>query len=182
MILTIMETLKKIWTNIAPYVAGISIGGIVSCVFYGLFRFGFNKALNKIDTTKMENKCITAATNEVKKTTFKVSIQPIVESEITKAVENITKNVNDNLISATNTNNEVLKNLANSIICLGAYFDDSIGVADSKKEAFKESVALLQASIENKEAQTTNEAVVEQLQVLPNIETKTKTKDTTIIR
>ena len=66
MILTIMTTLKGIWTNIAPYVAGISIGGIVSCGFYCLFKFGFTKTLNKIDTAKMKADTIEAAKKEVK--------------------------------------------------------------------------------------------------------------------
>lgn len=182
MILTIMTTLKGIWTNIAPYVAGISIGGMVSCGFYCLFKFSFNKALNKIDTNKMENKCINAAKQEVKETTFKVSIQPIVQSEIKKATEEITEYSKKELLKSNNDLSQRLDKLTNVVIALGNYFDDSIGVSDTKKQAFKEAVNELNDISTSIKEDTEKEAVVEQLEVLPNIEVKQNTNDNTIIR
>ena len=182
MILTIQQTLKSIWTNIAPYITGISIGGMVSCAYYCLFKFGFNKALNKIDTTKMENKCINAAKQEVKETTFKVSIQPIVASEIKKATEEITEYSKKELLKSNNDLSQRLDKLTNVVIALGNYFDDSIGVSDTKKQAFKEAVNELNDISTSIKESTEKEVVVEQLEVLPNIEVKQKTNDNTIIR
>ncbi len=177
MIFTITNSIKTIWNNIAPYVAGISIGGIISCVFYCLFKFGFNKALNKIDTTKMKNECVNAAKNEVKETTFKVSIQPVVLSEVKKVCEEIKEDANNKLIESNKSIDERLTKLENVVIALGNYFDDSIGVSESKKEAFHNAVA----DLENASKEETKEVVVEQLEVLPNVEVEEK-KETTIYR
>lgn len=176
MIFTIINSIKTIWNNIAPYVAGISIGGIISCVFYCLFKFGFNKALNKIDTTKMENKCINAAKQEVKETTFKVSIQPVVLSEVKKICEEIKEDANNKLIESNTAIYDRLTKLENVVIALGNYFDDSIGVSESKKEAFHNAVEEL-----NTKTETEKEVVVEQLEVLPNVEVE-KEEKTTIYR
>lgn len=182
MILTIMQTLKGIWNNVAPYFYGISIVGIVSSVFYCLFKFGFTKALNKIDTTKMENKCINAAKQEVKETTFKVSIQPIVQSEIKKATEEVVNLNKAELLKSNEELSQRLDKLTNVVIALGNYFDDSIGVSETKKQAFKEAVNELNDISTSIKENTEKEVVVEQLEVLPNIEVKSSKEDNTIIR
>lgn len=166
MLLTMAQTLSKIWNNIKEYIALISLSGIFSCVFYCLFKFGFTKALNKIDTKKMKDEAISAAKNEVKETTFKVNIQPIVLSEVKKVCEEIKEDANTKLVESNKNINERLTKLENVVVALGNYFDDSIGVSENKKQAFHNAVDDLK-----EENVKPNIVVVEQLEVKP-IETK----------
>lgn len=173
MILTMIQTLGKVWKHIYPYIAGITIGGIVSCVFFCLFKFSFTKLLKKVDENKMKNEAVEAAKKEVKETTFKVNIQPIVISEVKKVCEEIKSDVNTKLVKSNEDIDKRLSKLENVVVALGNYFDDSIGVSESKKQAFHQAVEELSTKEE-----TPNIVVVEQLEV--NTDTVKEVKEETI--
>ena len=166
MLLSMAQTLKTIWTSIRPYFIGVTLGGVTSALFFCLFKFYVNKALKKIDDKKLKKDCVEAAKNEVKETTFKVNIQPVVLSEVKKVCEEIKEDANTKLIASNEKINEKLEKLENVVVALGNYFDDSIGVSESKKQAFHNAVEEL-----NTENEVPNIVVVEQLEVKP-IETK----------
>ena len=86
------------------------------------------------------------------------------------------------LLKSNNDLSQRLDKLTNVVIALGNYFDDSIGVSDTKKQAFKEAVNELNDISTSIKENTEKEVVVEQLEVLPNIEVKQKSNDNTIIR
>lgn len=171
MILTAVDTLNKIWGMISPYLAGITIGGIVSCAFYALFRFGFNKALSKVDQDKMINNAVEGAKEQIKQTTFKVDIQPVVLSEVVKATETMTTLITKTTEESNKAIKEQLDKLTAVVVALGNYFDDSIGVSESKKATYHEAVSKLD---ETTSAVSTD---VEVKQVV--IETEEDTKETT---
>lgn len=144
MILTAIDTLNKIWNTISPYLAGITLGGIVSCVFFCLFRFGFTKALNKVDQDKMVNSAIEGAKDTIKQTTFKVDIQPVVLSEVVKATETMTTLITKTTEESNKAIKEQLDKLTAVVVALGNYFDDSIGVSEAKKATYHEAVEKLE--------------------------------------
>lgn len=144
MILTAIDTLNKIWNMVSPYLAGITLGGIVSCVFFCLFRFGFNKALNKVDQEKMVNSAIEGAKENIKQTTFKVDIQPVVLSEVVKATETMTTLITKTTEESNKAIKEQLDKLTAVVVALGDYFDDSIGVSEAKKAFYHEAVEKLE--------------------------------------
>lgn len=178
MLLNAMETFNKIWKIIQPYLTGITLGGIVSCLFYCLFKYGFTKTLNKVDTKKLEDKAVEKAQESVKTTTFKTNIQPLVESELKKVVETATKNyqtLNDELRKDTQ---ESYEKLLACLEALGNYFDDSIAVSNAKKDAFHSAIEVAKGTKEiaketeivvsisedkenNISSQTTSETIVE---------------------
>ena len=162
MLLTVAQTLNKIWTFVRPYFIGVSLGGITSALFYCLFKFSVNKALKKIDDKKLVDKAVNGAKEEVKKTTFEVNIQPIVLSEVKKVCEEIKEDANTKLIASNEKTNEKLEKLENVVVALGNYFDDSIGVSEEKKKAFHKAVEEL-----NTENEVPNVVVIEQLEVAP---------------
>lgn len=177
MILNAMEQLNKIWKIILPYISGITIGGIVSCVFFVLFKFGFNKALNKIDTKALEQKCIDKAENMVRTTTFKTNIQPIVVGELSKCCDEISQKNSQELEKYLATTLENYAKIIAVLEALGNYFDDSIAISTQKKEA-------LYKALENaKEQKPTNESVVNVVVAKEknNVVAK-ETKETTIER
>lgn len=141
MVLSAVETLNRMWEVVSPYLAGITLGGVVSCVFYVLFKFGFNKALSKIDQKNMIDKAIEGAENTIKQTTFKVDIQPVVLSEVVKATETMTTLITKTTEESNKAIKEQLDKLTAVVVALGNYFDDSIGVSDSKKETYHEAVS-----------------------------------------
>ena len=122
----------------------------------------------------MKQEAVEAAKNEVKETTFKVNIQPIVISEVKKVCEEIKNDANTKLVESNKNINDRLTKLENVVIALGNYFDDSIGVSDSKKQAFHNAVDILEDKVE-----TPNIVVIEQEEKL-EVAANTKEVETTI--
>lgn len=175
MVFTAVETLNKIWSMVSPYLAGITLGGIVSCVFYTLFKTGFSKTLNKIDQNKMIDKAVEGAEETIKQTTFKVDIQPVVLSEVVKATETMTTLITKTTEDSNKAIKEQLDKLTNVVVALGNYFDDSIGVSDSKKETYHNAVDELSKTTT---AVSSSDIEVKQLVVE---DTKEETQTTTTI-
>lgn len=179
MLLNAMETFNKIWKAIYPYVSGITIGGIVSCLFYCLFKHGFTKTLNKVDTKKIEDKAVEKAQESVKTTTFKTNIQPLVESELKKVVETATKSfetLNNDLRKDTQ---ESYEKLLACIEALGNYFDDSIAVSQAKKDTFYNAIEVAKGT---KEIAKETEIVVSISEDKKNNISSQTTSETTIER
>ncbi len=125
----------------------------------------------------MKQEAIDAAKKEVKETTFKVNIQPIVLSEVKKVCEEIKNDANEKLVRSNADINERLTKLENVVVALGNYFDDSIGVSESKKTAYHEAVDNLTKTDEVKPT-----IVIEQLEVKEVATTKKNTETATIER
>lgn len=130
-----METVNQIWSVIAPYLAGISVAGVVSTIFYAILNAAFRKTVNKIDVKKIVKESTDKGIEQVKEVTFKHSIQPVVNSELVK----INEKADEHLEKAIQRLEKGYDKLVNVIDKLGAFYDDSM-IPNEKKEAFKQAV------------------------------------------
>lgn len=131
-----METLNAIWQAIYPYVAGVSVTGILSAVIYGCLNGAFSKTISKVNVEKICEDATSKGIDRVKEVSFKQSIQPLCESELKK----ITEQANDYMKSYLDEMNKKYDQLIEIIEKLSAYFDNSIGVSDTAKEDLKDSI------------------------------------------
>lgn len=131
-----METLNAIWQAIYPYVAGVSVTGILSAVIYGCLKGAFSKTISKVNVEKICEDATSKGIDRVKEVSFKQSIQPLCESELKK----ITEQANDYMKSYLDEMNKKYDQLIEIIEKLSAYFDNSIGVSDTAKEDLKDSI------------------------------------------
>ena len=129
-----METLNAIWQAIYPYVAGVSVTGILSAVIYGCLKGAFSKTISKVNVEKICEDATSKGIDKVKEVSFKQSIQPLCESELKK----ITEQANDYMKSYLDEMNKKYDQLIEIIEKLSAYFDNSIGVSDTAKEDLKD--------------------------------------------
>lgn len=132
-----MEVLNQIWQAIAPYVAGISVSGIISAVIYGCLRGAFNRTINKINVDKIANEATDKGVEKVKQISFKHSIQPLVESELAKIDEKVAKQFKEELKKVQDNYDKLVAVLEK----LSAYFDGSIGVSEQAKAELKQALA-----------------------------------------
>lgn len=131
-----METLNAIWQAIYPYVAGVSVTGILSAVIYGCLKGAFSKTISKVNVEKICEDATSKGIDRVKEVSFKQSIQPLCESELKK----ITEQANEYMKSYLDEMNRKYDQLIEIIEKLSAYFDNSIGVSDTAKEDLKDSI------------------------------------------
>ncbi len=130
MFLDILQDLQALWDKIAPYVSGITIGGIVSCFFYAFFSGSIKKFINKISIGDMIDKTVDTSMERIKELSINVELQPLVADELQK----ITRQVETYL---ENTQKELLDKTTKLIDCFGklaAYFDSSIAVPQEIKD------------------------------------------------
>ena len=131
-----METLNAIWQAIYPYVAGVSVTGILSAVIYGCLKGAFSKTISKVNVEKICEDATSKGIDKVKEVSFKQSIQPLCESELKK----ITEQANDYMKAYLDEMNKKYDQLIEIIEKLSAYFDNSIGVSDTAKEDLKDCI------------------------------------------
>ena len=131
---------NKLWTKVEPYVmgaiSGVSLGGIVSAVFYGLIKSQTNKTLNKLNDKTTTNEIVSNVVSAIGNTSLSMNIQPIVESKL-KAINEA---VYDELDKAMDSQREKDLAVINILVALAGYFDNSIGVSDESKEALKTAI------------------------------------------
>ena len=148
-----MEFLNHIWSVIAPYLAGVSIGGILTAVLYGCLKGAFAKTINKINVEKIAEQATNKGIEKVKEVSFKHSIQPVVNSELNKITEKANGYIDEQIAKT----NERYDKLINILEKLSAYFDTSVFVPDEAKADLKK--ALEDAKIENKQVESVAEIV-----------------------
>lgn len=131
-----MEWLNQIWVWVLGGFAGITVGGIVTAICAGFIKGSVSKAVSKIDVKKTQERAVEEGLKKIKGVTFKHSIQPIVESEMTK--------INEKAIDTIKERLDEIKAEYTMIICIfkkfAAYFDDSL-VSDSKKADLRQAIA-----------------------------------------
>lgn len=131
---------NKLWDKVEPYVmgavSGVSLGGIVSAVFYGLIKSQTNKTLNKLNDKTTTNEIVSNVVSAIGNTSLSMNIQPIVESKL-KALNEA---VYSELDKAMDSQREKDLAVINILVALAGYFDNSIGVSDESKEALKTAI------------------------------------------
>lgn len=131
-----MEFLNNIWQAVAPYLAGVSIGGVFTAIIYGVLKGSFAKTISKINVEKIANDAANKGIERVKEVSFKHSIQPIVNSELNK----ITEKANEYIAQAANKMEDKYNKIITILEKLSAYFDTSVFVNDDVKAELKEAI------------------------------------------
>lgn len=129
-----MEVLNEVWVWILSALGGVSLSGIISAVIYACLKGAFNKTINKINVQKIAEQATEKGVEKVKEVSFKHSIQPLVESGLQKVNEKSNEYI-DNALE------KVYAKLDKIILIQekqAEYFDNSIGVPETKKEELKE--------------------------------------------
>lgn len=132
-----MEVINEIWAAIAPYVTGVSISGVLGAVIYGCLKGAFNKTISKINIEKISETATEKGIDKIKNISFTQSIQPLVESELTKITEKANECIKKELESVQSK----YDNLLNVLEKLSAYFDNSIGVSETAKAELKQALS-----------------------------------------
>ncbi len=153
MFLGIVENIQALWDKVSPYLAGITLGGIVSCFFYAFFSGSIKKFINKISIGDMVEKTVDESMERIKTLAITLELQPLVAEELDR--------IQKQVIEANQKAYEkVLESNAKLIDCFGklaSYFDNSIAVPQEIKEELhlaiseaKENVAPTETTIDVK--------------------------------
>ena len=151
-----MEILNHIWQTVAPYLAGISIGGIFTAVIYGLLRGAFAKTVNKINVDKIVENATEKGIEKVKEISFKHSIQPLVNSELEKVTEKANRYISEEMYKLDTRYSHLIEILEK----LSAYFNNSVFVSEEAKEELNKAIEEAKA-VEHKVESVVAETVVE---------------------
>lgn len=135
-----MEFLNEIWVWIMSAVGGVSLSAIISAIIYGCLKGAFNKTISKINVESIADKATEKGVERVKKVSFTHNIQPLVESELKKINEHSVEVLKKELADVQAKYDNVI-NILDKLAC---YFDNSIGVAEEKKEELKQAIAKAQ--------------------------------------
>lgn len=130
MFLEIVENIQSLWDKVSPYLAGITLGGIVSCFFYAFFSGSIKKFINKISIGDMVEKTVDESMERIKTLTLTLELQPLVAEEL----EKIEKRVED---ANQKAYEKVIESNAKLLIAfdkLASYFDNSIAVPQEVKD------------------------------------------------
>ena len=170
MFLGILENIQALWDKVAPYLTGITIGGIVSCFFYAFFSGSIKKFINKISIGDMIDKTVDESMEKIKTVTISMELQPLVAQELEKIITKVEE-------SNQKAYNKVIESNAKLIECFGklaSYFDSSIAVPQEIKDD-------LHLAID--EAKNNIQPPKEEIVIKPIIveDKKTKKKETTTI-
>lgn len=125
-----------IWQWILTALGGISITGLVGGIIVICAKGAFSRAINKINVEKVVKQVVKAETDKIKDLTFKFSVQPILESGLMKVTENANAYIDEVVRRFEGKQAQMLEVLEK----LSAYFDNSIGVSESAKQALKEAI------------------------------------------
>lgn len=135
-----MEFLNEIWVWIMSAIGGVSLSAIISAIIYGCLKGAFNKTISKINVESIADKATEKGVERVKKVSFTHNIQPLVESELKKVNEHSVEVLKKELADVQAKYDNVI-NILDKLAC---YFDNSIGVAEEKKEELKQAIAKAQ--------------------------------------
>jgi len=126
----------NIWNYVIPIGSGLAVSTIILAVVGIIFKGIANRAIAKINTEKAINDAVDKAMERIKGVSFSQNIQPVLDSGLEK--------VNEKSIQLIIDSQKALdKKYDNIILCFEkfyAYFDNSIGVSDTKKEELKQAI------------------------------------------
>ena len=125
-----MEFLNEIWVWIMSAIGGLSLSAIISSIIYGCLKGAFNKTISKINVESIADKATEKGVERVKKVSFTHNIQPLVESELKKVNEHSVEVLKKELADVQAKYDNVI-DILDKLAC---YFDNSIGVAEEKKD------------------------------------------------
>ena len=137
--------LKETWEKVKPYCmgafSGLTIGGLVSAIFYAVIKSLTTKTLNKIDNATSSSAIADLTTKKLEehfaKTTIDVDIKPLMEKQYLV----LAQQVFETLYNQTQKQDEKYLAMVNVFEKLSHYYDGSIGVTDAQKQELADAVA-----------------------------------------
>lgn len=130
MFLGIVAQFQRLWEIVSPYLAGITLGGIISCFFYAFFSGSIKKFINKIQLGDIVNQTVDTSMDKIKNVAIQVELQPIIEKELDKVNQYCKEEIEKNFAITKNVCNQMISCFEN----LAKYFDNSIGVSQEVKD------------------------------------------------
>lgn len=131
-----MENLQKIWNIISPYLAGITIGGIVSACFYAIFSGSIKAFINRVNIEKIVDTTVNASLDQIKDVSVSVELQPLVENEL----KVITKEINEKFETKIALYEQKIDNLIIVVDKLATYFDNSNAIPQETKQDLHDTI------------------------------------------
>lgn len=127
------EIMKMVWGNLKPLLQGITIGGIVSTVFYAVTSATTKKVINKVNYEEIVQSTQEKAINKIGETTLNVNIAPVVDKRLNDLLK-------DNKDAQSKEIAELRKEIGDvkkMVAWIGSMYDDSLVVDEKKKAEFK---------------------------------------------
>ena len=172
MFLTTMENLQKIWNIISPYLAGITIGGIVSACFYAIFSGSIKAFINRVNIEKIVDTTVNSTMEQIKDVSVSVELQPLVENEL----KVITKEVNEKVETKLALYEQKIDNLIIVVDKLATYFDNSNAIPQETKQDLHDTI---KKALDIKDNETTNVIEVKPV-IVENKKAKKKFNNTNL--
>ena len=127
------EIMTMIWGNVKPLLQGITIGGIVSTVFYAVTSASTKKIINKVNYEDIVKSTQEKAIGKIGETTLNVNIAPVVDKRLNDLLK-------DNKDAQQKEMAELRKEIGDvkkMVAWIGSMYDDSLVVDEKKKAEFK---------------------------------------------
>lgn len=127
------EIMTMVWGNLKPLLQGITIGGIVSTVFYAVTSATTKKVINKVNYEEIVQSTQEKAINKIGETTLNVNIAPVVDKRLNDLLK-------DNKDAQSKEIAELRKEIGDvkkMVAWIGSMYDDSLVVDEKKKAEFK---------------------------------------------
>jgi hypothetical protein len=166
-----MEILNQIWVWVVAVFGFIAGSGIVGVIIAFLPKLLANIVVKKIDIKKEQEKGFNEGVAQVKKVTFKHSIQPVVESELVK----VTEKVDERIIKQNKEIKEQYNRIINVLDKFMAYFENSM-VSDEKKAELREALKEAKIPVVINEVVESGEVIIEDKKEADNSKNKDETK------
>lgn len=132
-LVNVKETMTMVWENVKPLLQGITIGGIVSTVFYAFTSASTKKIINKVNYEDIVKSTQEKAIDKIGETTLNVNIAPVVD----KRLNDLLKDNKDAQRKEMNELKEEICKLNKMVAWIGSMYDDSLVVDEKKKAEFK---------------------------------------------
>lgn len=132
-LVNVKETMTMVWENVKPLLQGITIGGIVSTVFYAFTSASTKKIINKVNYEDIVKSTQEKAIDKIGETTLNVNIAPVVD----KRLNDLLKDNKDAQRKEMNELKEEIGKLNKMVAWIGSMYDDSLVVDEKKKAEFK---------------------------------------------
>ena len=136
MVLTLLEDIQALWDKVYPYLTGITLGGIVSCLFYAFFSGSIKKFINKIQIGDMVEKTVDKTMDRIKTITITTELQPLVAEELNKIETSVEKG-NEKTFENLETK---MNGLIECVGILASFFENSISIPQEVKDKMKEAI------------------------------------------
>lgn len=172
---------KETWEKVKPYCmgafSGLTIGGLVSAIFYAVIKSLTSKTLNKID--KATNSATIADLTSEKlekhfaKTTIDVDIKPLMEKQYLI----LAQEVFETLYAANKKQDEKYLAMVEVFEKLSHYYDGSVGVTDAQKEELAEAITYAKSLLTEQTTTTAKITAVAEAPVEEVKETKVKARN-----